>query len=94
VNVTEKDIADYITNRINDYNQKELKGVNLFKYWRSDFENFILIAYKKTIAKTKHLRDYLLNNGIWIPKNRRFIADNLITSVKLWVVWLIDTYDP
>jgi hypothetical protein len=63
-NATEGDIADYITDKINDYNQKELKGVNLFEYWRSDFENFTLAAYKKTIAKTKLLRDYLLNNGI------------------------------
>jgi hypothetical protein len=62
--VTEGDIADYITDKINNYDQKELKGVNLFKYWRSDFENFILVAYKKIIAKTKHLRDYLLNNSI------------------------------
>jgi hypothetical protein len=31
-NVTEEDIADYITNKINNYDQKKLKGVNLFKY--------------------------------------------------------------
>jgi hypothetical protein len=81
--VTKGDIANYITDRINDYNQKELKGVNLFKYWRSNFENFTLTAYKKTIVKTKLLRDYLLNNGIWILKNRRPIANNLIASAKL-----------
>jgi hypothetical protein len=92
-NVTEGDVADYITDKINDYDQKELKGVNLFEYWRSDFENFTLAAYKKTTAKTKLLRDYLLDNGIWIPKNRRPIADNLIASSKLWVAWPIDTHD-
>jgi hypothetical protein len=48
-NATEGDIADYITDRINDYDQKELKGVNLFEYWRSDFENFTSAAYKKNI---------------------------------------------
>src|SRR3981081_982921 len=93
-NATEGDIADYITDKINDYDQKELKGVNLFEYWRSDFENFTTTAYKKSTAKTKLLRDYLLDNGIWIPKNRRPIADNLIASAKLWVAWPIDTHDP
>jgi hypothetical protein len=82
-NATEGDIADYITDRINNYNQKELKGVNLFEYWRSDFENFTSAAYKKTTTKTKLLRDYLLNNSIWIPKNRQPITDNLIASAKL-----------
>jgi hypothetical protein len=82
-NATEGDVADYITDKTNDYDQKELKGVNLFEYWRSDFENFTLAAYKKTTTKTKLLRDYLLDNGIWIPKNRRPIADNLIASTKL-----------
>jgi hypothetical protein len=62
--VTGANIADYITDKINNYNQKELKGVNLFKYWRFDFKNFILAAYKKTTIKTKLLRDHLLNNSI------------------------------
>jgi hypothetical protein len=63
-NATEEDIIDYITDEINDYDQKELKRVKLFEYWRSDFENFTITAYKKTTAKTKLLRDYLLDNGI------------------------------
>jgi hypothetical protein len=93
-NATEGDIADYITDKINDYDQKELKGVNLFKYWRSDFENFTTTAYKKFITKTKLLRDYLLDNSIWILKNRRPIADNFIASTKFWVAWPINTHDP
>jgi hypothetical protein len=76
-------IRDNITNKINNYDQKKLKGVNLFKYWRSDFENFTTTAYKKSTTKTKLLRDYLLNNSIWIPKNKRLIANNLIASAKL-----------
>jgi hypothetical protein len=30
--MTKEDITDYIINKINNYNQKELKGVNLFEY--------------------------------------------------------------
>jgi hypothetical protein len=93
-NATEGDVADYITDKINNYNQKKLKEVNLFEYWRSDFENFITTAYKKSTAKTKLLRDYLLNNSIWILKNRRLIANNLIASARLWVTWPRDTHDP
>jgi hypothetical protein len=63
-NATGADIAYYITDKINDYDQKKLKRVNLFEYWRSDFKNFTTTAYKKSTAKTKLLRDYLLDNGI------------------------------
>jgi hypothetical protein len=93
-NATGADIADYITDKINDYDQKELKRVNLFEYWRSDFENFTTTAYKKSTAKTKLLRDYLLDNGIWILKNRQLIANNLIASAKLWVAWPINIHNP
>ena len=75
-------VIEYITSRINDYDKKGLMGVDLFEYWRCDFENFIATAYKKTIEKTRQLRDYLLNNRVWIPKNRRSITDNLVTSAK------------
>jgi hypothetical protein len=43
----------------------------------------MLIKRLDCTVKTKLLRDYLLDNGIWIPKNRRLIADNLIASAKL-----------
>ena len=90
-NATGVDIANYITDKINNYDQKELKGVNLFEYQRSDFKNFTTTAYKKSIAKTKLLRDYLLNNGIQILKNRQSIIDNLIASIKEQTAQLIDT---
>jgi hypothetical protein len=85
---TARDISDYIIDRINDYDDKRLKGIELFEYWRVDFENFTSTVYKKTTTKTKLLRDYLLDNGVWIPKNRRPIADNLVaTSMKEWEAW-------
>ena len=64
MNTTERDIANYITDKINNYNKKDLNGVNLFKYWWSDFKNFTLTAYKKTTVRIKLLRDYLLKNSI------------------------------
>ena len=57
-------VTEYIATRINDYNEKGLIGADLFEYWRCDFENFIVVAYKKTIEKTRQLRDYLLNNRV------------------------------
>jgi hypothetical protein len=84
---TARDINDYITDKINDYDDKGLKGIELFEYWQADFENFTSAVYKKTTTKTKLLGDYLLENGVWIPKNRRPIADNLVASTKEWVAW-------
>jgi hypothetical protein len=92
---TARDISDYITERINDYDEKQLKGIELFEYWQVDFENFNSTVYKKTTAKTKLLRDYLLENGVWIPKNRRPIADNLVaTNMRGWLPWPIGAPKP
>ena len=32
INATASEIVDYITSKINNYNKKELKGINLFEY--------------------------------------------------------------
>ena len=32
LNATTAEIVDYIVNKISDYDEKELKGINLFKY--------------------------------------------------------------
>lgn len=93
-NATAVEIIEYITDRINDYDEKELKGIDLFEYWRADFENFTSTAFKKTTAKTRLLRDYLLENGVWIPKNRRLIADNLVANMKGWTAWPAGTPNP
>ena len=63
-NATTAEVVDYITNKINDYDDKGLRGADLFEYWRCDFEHFTSIVYKKTTAKTKALRDYLLENRV------------------------------
>ena len=83
-NATGTETAEYITDKINDYSQRGLRGVDLFTYWRSDFGHFTSAAYKRTTTKTKLLRDYLLENSVFIPKDRRPIADNLIDSAKAW----------
>ena len=79
---TTNEVIKYIIDKINDYKKKELKDNKLYKYQKVDFEHFTLVVYKKTIAKTKLLRDYLFDNRVYIPKNRQSIIDNLVKSRK------------
>ena len=75
-------INKYINDRIAEYENHNLKASELFVYWQSDFENFDTAAYKKTTEGTKRLRDVLRQRGVYIPKNRKAIADNLVASSK------------
>ncbi|KAI0996973.1 hypothetical protein K3495_g11212 [Podosphaera aphanis] len=86
-------ILAYMNERMKDYDIHGLKGIELFEYWKSDFENFNATAYKKTTEGTRILRDFLRKNGVYIPKNRKSIADNLIVSAKAWTPWPIDSYN-
>ena len=54
-NATAGYIADYINEKINDYEEQELRSIDLFEYWWVDFENFTISSYKKTTANTKAL---------------------------------------
>ena len=84
---TGKEVIEYINDRKKEYETMNLHGIELFEYWRADFENFGPTTYKRTTDRTRVLRDYLLSRGVWIPKNRKPIADNLITSAKSWTPW-------
>ena len=63
-NITKAEIITYITDRINDYEERGLKDNDLFEYWQVDFENFTSATYKRTTTSTKQLRDYLLDNSV------------------------------
>lgn len=88
---TKTTIVSYINERITEYEKYNLTGCDLFDYWKTDFENFDSVAYKKTTEGTRNLRDFLRQKGVFIPKNRKSIADNLIASSKVWMQWPIDT---
>ncbi|KAI0993133.1 hypothetical protein K3495_g15051, partial [Podosphaera aphanis] len=74
-----------------EYQEHNLKGLDLFTFWQADFENFDVAAYKKTTEGTRILRDFLYLNGVFIPKNRKSIAENLIASAKAWVPWPVES---
>ncbi|KAI1006513.1 hypothetical protein K3495_g1707 [Podosphaera aphanis] len=86
-------ILAYMNERIKDHDIHGLKGIELFEYWKPDFENFNATAYKKTTEGTRILRDLTRKNGVYIPKNRKSIADNLIVSAKAWTPWPVDSYN-
>lgn len=89
---TKTTILAYMNERTKEYEEYGLKGIELFEYWKADFENFDAAAYKKTTEGTRILRDFLRINGVYIPKNRKSIADNLIASSKTWTPWPVDSY--
>ncbi|KHJ30396.1 hypothetical protein EV44_g3570 [Erysiphe necator] len=89
---TKTTILAYMNERTKEYEEYGLKGIELFEYWKADFENFNTAAYKKTTEGTRILRDFLRINGVYIPKNRKSIADNLIASSKTWTPWPVDSY--
>lgn len=84
-------IIAYINDRTKDYKNHKLKGLELFEYGKADFENFDAATYKKSTEATRILRDFLLLNGVYIPTNRKAIADNLIASSKAWTPWPVET---
>ncbi|POS88109.1 hypothetical protein EPUL_001083 [Erysiphe pulchra] len=89
---TKTTILAYMNERTKEYKEYGLNGIELFEYWKADFENFDAAAYKKTTEGTRILRDFLRINGVYIPKNRKSIADNLIASSKAWTPWPVESY--
>lgn len=92
--VTKSKKIAHMNDRTNEYNEYDLKCIELFEYWKPDFENFDAAAYKKTTEGTKILWDYLRANSMYVPKDWRSIADNLIASSKVWTPWPIESHDP
>ena len=84
-------IVDYINARIEDYKQLHLKGLELYEYWKADFMNFTAATYKATTTRTRDLRDFLLQNGVYIPKNRLPIGQQLKLSAEKYTAWPVDS---
>ncbi|POS82825.1 hypothetical protein EPUL_005095, partial [Erysiphe pulchra] len=91
---SESNIIAYMNDRTKEYDEYGLKGIELFEYWKADLENFDAAVYKKATEGTKILRDYLRENGVFIPKNRKLIEDHLIVSSKVWTLWPIESHNP
>lgn len=87
---TKIDIISYINDRTAEYEEHNLKGSALYEYWKADFEHFDVAAYKKTTEATRILRDFLLLNGVYVLKNRKPIAENLITIANSFIPWPSD----
>ena len=93
-NAQRQEISQYIESRIDEYTASELKGLDLFEYWKADFENFTAATYKRTTSATKVLRDFLRQNNVYIPKNRLAIGEQLVRSAQNWTPWPIESATP
>ena len=54
-----EDLNKYIQQKINDYNEINLSGTELYNKWKADFINFTEAAFAKNRESLKILRDYL-----------------------------------
>ncbi len=79
---TAQDVDEYILQKINDYTEIDLSGTELYNEWKSDFINFTTATFNKDRDATRSLRDYLRQNGVYIPKSRRPISRELINTLN------------
>ncbi|KAI6245294.1 hypothetical protein HI914_06804 [Erysiphe necator] len=77
---TSTDIAKYIENRIENYDDNNIYGRELHVLWISDFELFSITDYKKTSSQTKALRNFLRSRNVFIPRTGQSIAYELLKS--------------
>ncbi|KHJ31564.1 hypothetical protein EV44_g3446 [Erysiphe necator] len=69
-------IFAYMNERTKEYEEYGLKGIELFEYWKADFENFDAAAYKKTTKGTRILRYFLRINSTPWPVDSYISSDN------------------
>jgi hypothetical protein len=81
-NASAKQVGEYIQARINDYEEDDISGDDLFDMWKGDFVGFITTTFSKTKEATKALRDFLRANGVYIKKSRRLIAEELFDTLQ------------
>lgn len=62
-------LSEYISNRINDYDDEKIGGSLLHEYFVHDFQNFNETIFRK-IPNLKSLRDYLRSHDVFVEKRR------------------------
>ena len=88
VDPTEKDehtmevITGYILNRKLLYQEEEYRDYLLWDYFQEDFEDWTEEMFLKSDTdELRKFRDYLRINGVYVERNRKRIAENLVTVI-------------
>ncbi|KAI0991667.1 hypothetical protein K3495_g16520, partial [Podosphaera aphanis] len=70
INASAGDITKYISDRLQEYEDDNLYGIELHGYFVADFCKFTAKDFKKTTESAKNLRDFLRKRNVFIQKNR------------------------
>jgi len=83
-NATDADIRAYVIHRIDTYATGKHIGDDLYEMFCEDFAEFENVAILKRagVDTLRRLRDVLREGGVYVPKNKQIIANNLIAVLQ------------